>query len=204
MNPVARPWIGLVVKCLAALALVFAFVFFMRMQEEQSDVERYRSEGTLSRAEVTGRVTDQMVYSGRAGRSRSEDLQVLQVRFVPESPVRYADFPGTASLDDLPLPPAPSGDPLADSQFSDVIFVTRAVFDATQVGDVLTVVDTRYSGDGPEFYDDIRDFDPATYYPRIAIALLLGLAFAILAWRIGKAPVASGAARAAPLPPLVP
>ena len=70
MNAAARPWIAIVFKCLAVLALIFAFVFFMRMQEEQSLTDRYRSEGTVSRAIITDKEVDTVRYEGRRGLAR--------------------------------------------------------------------------------------------------------------------------------------
>ncbi|MCW3834696.1 hypothetical protein ACFQ1E_03485 [Sphingomonas canadensis] len=186
MNNAARPWIGLVFKCLAVLALIFAGIFFMRMQEEQSGIGRYRAEGSVSRAIVTGKKLDKQVYEGRAGRSRSKDVQVISVRFLPKSGVRYADYPAKVPESALPGPPRVTGDPMKDSTFSEVLWVPRDVYDRTSVGDVLTVVDTPYSGDGPELVSDIQAFDPAVFHPRIAIALALTLLFGLAGWWIGR------------------
>jgi hypothetical protein len=200
MNAIARPWIGLVFKCLAALALIVAFIFFMRMQDEQSFVDRYREDGTVSRAVVTEMSLDTVVYEGRRGRTRTSEIQVLSVRFNPESTVKYADLPGATADAELPGPPPLTGDIAKDSRFGEVIWVSREVYDRTKVGDSFIVVDTPYSGDGPELVEDIRDFDPSTFYPGIAIALVMMLVFAVIGWRISRASVLRGAGRVAPLP----
>jgi hypothetical protein len=199
MNAIARPWIGLAFKLLAMLAAIFAFVFFMTMDEEASDVDRYRSEGVVSRAVVTGKDVDQIRYSGRAGRSRTQDVQILEIRFAKDSPVAFADFPDEVSESELPVPPTPTGDPLIDGEFVEVIFVPQDVFNRINVGDMLTVVDTPYSGDGPEFHADIAGFDPSLFYPRIAIALVLMVVFAFIGWRISRASAVRGAAQVAPM-----
>jgi hypothetical protein len=200
MNAIARPWIGLVFKCLSLLAAIFAFIFFMNMQGEQSDVDRYRKEGVVSRAVVTDMKLDKMVYEARKGRTRSQDIQVLFVRFVPKSPVKYADYPAKVSDTELPVAPPLTGDVTKDSEFGDVIWVSREVYDKTKVGDSFTVVDTPYSGDGPELVSDIKDYDPSIYHPRIAIALALMLLFGFIGWRISKASALRGAAAVAPTP----
>ena len=178
----ARPWIGIIFKCLAALAVIFAFVFFMRMQEEQGIVDRYRQEGTVSRAVVTDKTLDQMVYQLRKGRSRRVDIQVLSVRFNPKSALTYADGVAASPDAELPGPPPLTGDLVTDSSYENVIWVSREVYDRTKVGDSFVVVDTPYSGDGPEPIEDIRDFDPSVFYPRIAIALVLAALFAAVGW----------------------
>ena len=140
MNSAARPWIALVFKCLAALALIFAFVFFMRMQDEQSLTDRYRAEGTVSRAIITDKEVDTVRYEGRRGRSRTEEWRMLWVRFDPESTVKYADFPATVSVEQLPGPTELTGDPVADSQGAEIITVPPEVYDSATVGDRLVVV----------------------------------------------------------------
>ena len=186
MNAAARPWIGLVFKCLAVLNLIFAFVFFMRMQEEQSIIERYRAEGTVSQAEVVGKQVDNVRVEMRRGRSRTEDWEMLTVRYAKDSPVRYADYAAQENVADLPAPPAASGDPVVDSESQTIIFVQPDVYNAVAVGDRLVVVDTIYSGDDPLFLDEVRDFDPADYYPGMGITLALMLLFGVIGWRIGR------------------
>lgn len=186
MNSAARPWIAIVIKCAAVLALIFAFVFFMRMQEEQSLVDRYRTEGTVSRAIVTDKEVDTVRYEGRRGRSRTEEWRMLWVRFDPESTVKYADFSATGSVGQLPGPTGLTGDPVADSQGAEIITVPAEVYDAANVGDRLVVVDTIYSGDGPLFYEEISEFDPASFYPGMGISLALMVALGLIGWRIGR------------------
>ena len=147
MNAIARPWIGLVFKCCAALALIVAFVFFMRMQEDQSFIDRYRADGTVSRAVVIGMERDTLTTTTRKGRSRRTDIQMLTVRFNPKSGLKYADYTGQA---DIPSAPPPTGNPMADSEFSEVIWVSNTAFEATKVGDSFVVVDTPYYAQAAE------------------------------------------------------
>lgn len=200
LNAAARPWVGIALKCLSVLALIIAFIFFMRMQEEQSVVARYQKEGVVSRAIVTDMHLDKMIHedSSRSGRRRSgtdrtraTDLQVLHVRFVPKSTVKYADYPAKVREADLPTAPALSGNVMADSEFGEVMFVPRPLYDRTNVGDMFVVVDTRFSGDGPRLISDIADFDASSHYAPIATALALTLILWLVAVRIGKAPPAS-------------
>jgi hypothetical protein len=186
MNPVVRHWFGVVLYCLALLAAIFAFIFFMRMQEEQSIVDRYRAEGVVSRAVVVDKKQDQLVREGRRGRTTRQDIYVLTVRYVPKSTVRYADFPGQVSEADLPLPPAPSGDPMTDMEYGGVIWVPKDLFQTISPGDTLVVVDTRYSGDDPEPYASIAEFDPTVFHPRIAIALAVMAVFGVLGLMVGR------------------
>lgn len=211
MNAVARPWIGLCFKLMAVLALIFAFVFFMRMDEVRSEVNRYKSKGTVSRAVVTDMSLDKLVYEGTSGRrgrggssSRTEDIQVLNVRFDAKSTVKFADYPVKVSEANLPVAPAVTGDTAKDGPNTDVIWVSRELYDRTKVGDMLTVVDTPYSGDGPELIADIRDFDPTEAYPNIAIALALAVLLWIIGWRISRASARRGIVEVAKMPGTLP
>lgn len=186
MNSAARPWIAIAFNCAAVLALIFAFVFFMRMQEEQSQVDRYRTEGTVSRAIVTDKEVDTVRYEGRRGRSRTEEWRMLWVRFDPESTVKYADFSATGNVGQLPGPTGLTGDPVADSQGAEIITVPAEVYDAANVGDRLVVVDTIYSSDGPLFYEEISEFDPASFYPGMGISLALMVVLGLIGWLIGR------------------
>ena len=179
MNIAVRPLIGLVIKCAAALALIFAFVFFMRMQEEQSFTDRYRDKGTVSRAVVTGLETDELVRTGRKGRTRKTDIQVLSVRFNPKSTLAFRDYEDGV---EVPAAPPSTGGAAEDWQYEDVIWVTRDVYAKTKIGDSFLVVDTPYSSDGPELIEDIRSFDPASFYPGIAISLVLAVVLAAVGW----------------------
>lgn len=179
MNSAARPWIGVVFKCASAIALIFAFIFFMRMQEEQSFTDRYRDKGTVSRAVVTGMETDELIRTGRKGRTTKTDIQVLSVRFNPKSTLAFRDYEDGV---EVPTAPPPSGDAVGDWEYADVIWVTKDVYARTKIGDSFLVVDTPYSGDGPELIEDIRDFDPASFYPGIAISLVLGAVLAAIGW----------------------
>ncbi|MCL9998333.1 MAG: hypothetical protein NBV68_03035 [Erythrobacter sp.] len=179
MTNAARPWIGLVFKCAAALALIFAFIFFMRMQEEQSFTERYRDKGTVSRAVVTGMETDELIRTGRKGRTTKTDIQVLSVRFNPKSTLAFRDYEEGV---EVPAAPPSTGGAAGDWEYSDVIWVTKDVYARTRIGDSFLVVDTPFSGDGPELIEDIRSFDPASFYPGIAISLVLGAVLAVIGW----------------------
>lgn len=200
LNAAARPWVSIAFKCMAVLALIFAFIFFMRMQDEQSVVARYQKEGVVSRALVTGKHLDKMVHengspSGKlrtgTGRTTTTALQVLHVRFVPKSTVKYAEYPTKVSEADLPMAPPLTGNIMTDSEFGEVMFVPRALYDSTNVGDMFVVVDTRFSGDGPRAISDIADFDERAFYGPIAVALVLALLLLLAAIRIAKVPPAS-------------
>lgn len=196
MNAVARPWIGLCFKLMAFLALIFAFVFFMRMDEERSTVENYRNSGTVSRAVVTDKSLDTVTYEGTGGRrgtrSRTQDIQVLSVRFDAKSAVKYADYPAKVAEADLPLAPPVTGDTAKDGPNMAVIWVSRELYDKTKVGDMLTVVDAPFSGFDPELVSDIQEFDPAKAYPNIAIALSLAVLLWLIGWRISRASMLRG------------
>lgn len=182
----ARPWIIVMFRCLCILALVFAFVFFMRMQEEQSTIDRYRAQGNVSRALVIEKNLDAIVLEGRAGRTRSQAVQLVRVRYVPDSTVRYADFPARVREANLPAPPPATGDALTDSRFTATMLVPRDTYDAVRIGQTVTVVDTPFSGDEPILHDDIANFDAAIFYPRIAAALFFALLFGFVSWRMGR------------------
>jgi hypothetical protein len=186
MNNTVSRWVGLVFKCLAALALIFAFVFFMRMQEETSKYGHLRNEGVVSRAVVTGKETDKMVTSRRGGRSSSVDLQVLHVRHVPKSTVKFADFGTTTKEADLPIAPPVTGEVLKDMAYGGVMFVPRELYDRTKVGDLLTVVNTPYDPGEPVLVSDVQAFDPSVYHPRMAIAAVLAVLFGLIGWVIGR------------------
>jgi hypothetical protein len=206
MNAVARPWIGLCFKLLAVLAFIFAFIFFMRMQEEQSRVDNYRNSGTVSKAVVTDKKKDTITTQTSGIRRRSSgsttesDIWVLSVRFAPKSTIKYADYPSKVKEVDLPVAPPLTGDTMKDGESVESMWVSRDLYDKTKVGDMLTVVDAPFSGFGPELVSDIRDFDPSIYYPRMAIALFLMLLFWSIGRRISKASMLRGIAAVSTVP----
>jgi hypothetical protein len=192
MNAAARPWIGIVFKCLCVVALIFAFVFFMRMQEEQSKYDKLRTQGVVSRALVAEKSQDEIERQssgiGRrsSGSTTSTDIFVLMVRHVPKSTVRYSDFPTKVKEADLPAAPPVSGDPMKDSENMGIIWVPREVYERTGVGDMLTVANTPWDSDSPVLVSEIEAFDASIYYPRMAIALLLAVVLGLIGWRIGR------------------
>lgn len=193
MNATARPWIALCFKLMAVLALIFAFIFFMRMQEEQSANDDYRDQGVVSRALITEKSLDEQTnqHSGlrrrSSGYTTTTDLFVLSVRHVPKSDVAFADFPGKVAEADLPVAPAPTGDPMADSAFGGVMFVPESVYRQVDVGDMLTVVNTPWDSSEPVLVADVNAFDASGFYPGIAISLVLTVLFWLIGWRMGRA-----------------
>lgn len=195
MKAAARPWLGLVFKCLSVLALVFAFIFFMRMMDEQSENDKLRSQGVVSRALVTDKKQDSSVSthrSGRKGRSSyttTNELWLLNVRHVPKSTVKYADFPGKVKEANLPVAPPLTGDLMKDSANIGVMWLPKETYEKTNVGDMLTVVNTPWSSGSPVLVSEVEAFDPSPFYPRIGIALVLMVLFWLVGHRIGKARV---------------
>lgn len=193
MNAAARPWMGIFFKCLSVLALIFAFVFFMRMQEEQSANDKLRMQGVVSRALVVDKEKDQVLTSHSSGRrgnssyATSNDRWVLHVRHVPKSPVKYADYPARVKEADLPVAPPETGDPLKDTGYGGVIIASEALFDRTKVGDMITVANTPWDSTVPVPVAQIEAFDPAPFYPRMAIAMVLAVMFWLIGRRFAKA-----------------
>jgi hypothetical protein len=193
MNDAARPWIGLFFKCLAVLAGIFAFIFFMRMDEESSFYQKLRDSGVVSRALVTDKQVDSARIEGRRGRSRTVEYNFIHIRHVPKSTVKFSDFPAKVKEADLPKAPPVTGDPLKDGGYSGIMDVPQATYDAIKVGDMLTVVNTPWDSDSPVQVSDIGTFDPSVYYPRMG----LSLALMVLFWLIGRRISKGGTARAA-------
>lgn len=193
MNAVARPWIGLCFKLLALLAAIFAFIFFMRMQEDQSANDKLRGQGVVSRALVTAKEKDKTTtrHSGLTrrgnGYTTQNDIWVLSVRHVPKSAVKFADLGAKVKEADLPVAPPLTGDPLKDSENGGVMWVSQAVYEKTKVGDMLTVVNTPWDSTSPVLVAEVKAFDPAPYYPRMAIALALMVLFWLIGRRISQA-----------------
>lgn len=189
MNARARPWIGLCFKLMALLALIIAFVFFMRMQEEQSANDKLRNQGVVSRALVVDKAKDSLTTQHSGLRRRSSgyttetDLWVLTVRHVPKSTVAYADYPAKVKESDLPTAPALTGDPMTDSAHQGIMWVSQAVYDAAKVGDMLTVVNTPWDSESPVLVAEVAAFDPSPFYPGIAVSLILSAVFAAIGWR---------------------
>jgi hypothetical protein len=130
-----------------------------------------------------------LVVEGRRGRSRSSDLNVIRVRHVPKSEVKYADFPSKVSEADLPVAPPETGDALKDSDYTGIMFVTKEVYERTNAGDMLTVVNTPWDKNAPELVEDVRNFDDgASFQPYIGISLVLTVVFGVIGWWIGRAP----------------
>jgi hypothetical protein len=193
MNAVARPWIGLCFKLMALLAAIFAFVFFMRMQEEQSENDGYRNQGVVSRALVTAKERDKTTtrHSGLTRRSSGyttqNDIWVLMIRHVPKSTVKFADFPAKVKEADLPVAPPLTGDPMKDMENGGVMWVSQELYDKARPGDMLTVVNTPWDSTSPVLVSEVNAFDPSPFYPRMAIALALMVLFWLIERRISKA-----------------
>lgn len=206
MNAVARPWIGLCFKLLAVLAFIFAFIFFMRMQEEQSENDKLRNQGVVSRALVTAKEQDTITTQSSGLRRRSSgtttenDIWVLSVRHVPKSTVKYADFPSKVKEADLPVAPKLTGDPMKDSGYGGVMWVSEEIYNKTKVGDMLTVVNTPWDSGSPVQVTEVEAFDPSPYYPKMAIALFLTLLFWLIGRRISKASMLRGVAAVSTVP----
>lgn len=206
MNAVARPWIGLCFKLLAVLALIFAFIFFMRMMDDQSENDKLRNQGVVSRALVTAKEKDQTTTQTSGLRRRSSgstttnDIWVLSIRHVPKSTVKYADFPSKVKEADLPVAPALTGDPMKDAGNAGVMWVTEEFYNKTKVGDMLTVVNTPWDSESPVMVSEVEAFDPSPYYPKMAIALALMLIFWFIGRRISKASMLRGIAAASTVP----
>jgi hypothetical protein len=198
MNAAARPWIGLFFKISAFLALIIAFIFFMKMQEEQSANDKLRNQGVVSRALVTEKKQDTTTtqHSGMGRRSSGytteNDIWVLTVRHVPKSTVKFADFPSRVKEADLPVAPPVTGDPLKDSGNIGIMWVSKELYDRARVGDILTVVNTPWDSESPVLVSEVEAFDPSPYYPRMAIALFLMVLFWFIGRRISKAPALQG------------
>lgn len=204
MNAAARPWIGLFFKLLAVLAGIFAFIFFMRMEEESSFYSKLQTSGVVSRALVTDKELDSARYEGRKGRSRTVEYRFIHIRHVPKSTVKFSDYPAKVKEADLPLAPAVTGDPLKDSAYSGIMDVPMSTYEAIKVGDMLTVVNTPWDADSPVLISTIGAFDPSVYYPRMAIALVLMIAFWMIGRRISKASFVQGVVEATRIPGTVP
>lgn len=186
MNMDAKPWIKVVFNCLALLSAIFAFIFFMRMDEEQSKNNQFRNHGVVSRALVTDLERDEMVRELSRGRSRTTDLYVINVRHVPKSTVKFADFPDTVTEDKLPVAPPVTGNIMEDMDFNGVMFVPKAVYSSTKVGDYLNVVATPFDTGAPALVSEVQSFEASDYYPRIAIAVALAVAFFSIGLLFGK------------------
>ena len=173
MNASARPWVVICLYCVSALALIGAFVFFMRMQEDQSANSKLRSYGVVSRALVVEKKEDTTVVEQRRGRSRTVEYKILIVRHVPLSTVKFADFPSKTPEAALPVAPPLTGNPMADSKFGGVMFVPAQVYEKTRVGDRLTVVNTPWDREEPVLVSEVNAFKGGEYYPHIAGLLVL-------------------------------
>ena len=185
LNPhrqaLVRYWWGVCLKCLAALAFIGVLGAFLKLQDRQSELRRLRNEGVVSRAVVTEKDVDTVTTKTRRGGSSSYEVRTLRVRHNPKSPVKFADV-GT-KVPEADLPP-----PLPDDRDAPIGFirVDDALFEKTQVGDVLTVVNTPYSPNSPEFYIDVRDFSAAGHYQFMALCAGLAVGFYMLARRFTK------------------
>jgi hypothetical protein len=189
MNAAARPWVRIVFYCMSFLALIFAFIYFMRIIEEDGDNMRLRNQGVVSRALVVEKKLDTLVREGRRGRSTSTDLNVLRVRHVKKSPVKYADFPSKVAEADLPVAPPKTEGVADDLDYGGIMWVTAEVYARTNVGDMLTVVNTPFDPESPVLVSDVRTFDGgASYYPWIGLSLGLTVVFGFIGWWIGRAP----------------
>jgi hypothetical protein len=194
MNAKARPYIAIVFYLSAFLALIFAFIYFMRMQEEAGDIHRLKVQGHVSRAIVTGKKEDSITRTEQSGtrrsssatRTTSSPINVLNIRFEPRSTVPFADY-GT-KVQDAGLPGAPplTGNVMADGQYVGVMWVSDEVFAATKVGDTLIVVNTPFNRSAPKLVSEVRAYDGSSAYPWIGGSLLLAAAFGLIGLFISR------------------
>ncbi len=181
MNPVARHWWALCLKMIALLCFIGAFIAFMRLQEEESELHRLRNQGVVSQAVVTSKEVDEITRRSRRGRTSSSQINVLMVRHNPKSTIPYADLGTKVKETDLP-PPVPES---KDAPIG-VMWVNDEVFAKTQVGDLLTVVNTPYNKTSPELVSDVRDFSPRNFHLAIGVFLALTFLIWLPARRLGK------------------
>lgn len=186
MNAQARPWVAIVLYCVSVLSLIVAFVFFMRMQEDQSAITHLREQGVVSRALVVEKKEDKTVVEGRRGRSRTIQYKILQVRHVPKSTVPFADFPAKVAESNLPVAPPPTGDPMGDSEYVGVMFVPASVYDKTKIGDLLTVVNTPWDRSEPVLVSDVNAFKSGEYNLLVGLALVVMVLSGLAGWFVGR------------------
>ena len=84
------------------------------------------------------------------------------------------------------MAPKVTGEVLKDMGFGGVMFVPRALYDTSKVGDMLVIVNTPYDPEEPTLVSDVQAFDPAIYHPRMAIASALGVLFGLAGWLVGR------------------
>lgn len=189
MNAAARPYVRIVFYCLALLAAIFAFIFFMRMMEETSKFEKLRTHGVVSRALVVEKKLDTLIRERRRGNDTRTDINVVRVRFVPKSTVAYADFPSKVAEADLPSAPPMAEGAMDDGTYGGVMWVTTELYERTNVGDMLTVVNTPWDSSSPVLAEEVRTFDGGvSFQPYIAISLVMTVVFGVIGWWIGRAP----------------
>lgn len=181
MKSAAKPWIVLCVKCIAVLCFIGAFIAFMKLNERTSELHRLRTVGVVSRAVVTDKEVDTIRRQQRKGKSTTSEIRVLTVRHNPKSTIAYADMDTKVQEADLP-PPLPEG---KDAPIG-IMHVGLDLYDQTNIGDVLTVVNTPYRPGGPELYTDIRDFTPDAHYQFMGLFGVLGVVFWLVARRVNK------------------
>jgi len=80
---------------------------------------------------------DKLVRQGRKGKSTSSKINVVMVRQNPKSTITYADYGTKIRESDLPPPLAEAKDALIG-----IMWVNDEMYAKTQVGDVLTVINT--------------------------------------------------------------
>jgi hypothetical protein len=182
MNTKAKQWVVILFNSLSVLAVLFSIIFFFRMDEESSKHKRFVEKGVVSRAVIMEKNLDKATYQGSRGKSRSVKLNVIRVRHVQKSLVKYADFPMKVQESELPKAPPPSGNSTIEMDYSGIMFVTDELYSRAKVGDVLTVVNTPYEPQAPVLIADVRAYSPNAFYPGIGLSLLLAVCF----WFVGR------------------
>ena len=199
MTVQARPFVAVALYMCAILALIFAFIFFMRMDEEVQNIERFKTHGHVSRAVVMSKLADRIERTERSGlrssnsatRTTSSPINVLTIRFEPRSTVTFKDYVNGVEDGTLPKAPPVTGNTMSDGQYAGVMLVSDHLFAAIAVGDILTVVNTPFNRSAPRLVSEVRGFDPTSTYAWIMASLLLSLLFAGVAMRISKAKTTS-------------
>ncbi|MDF7775412.1 hypothetical protein P1X14_09150 [Sphingomonas sp. AOB5] len=193
MRKAGKLW-GFVVKLMALLALIGAFIAFMRMQEDVSLYDKLKTQGHVSRAIIESKNIEEIerrmpgTRRRTSGTTTTSEVQFLQFRFDKKSTVTFADFAsGKAGEAALPPVPARTGDPVEDGKAFGISRVSRGTYDKAQVGATVVVANVPWNPDSPVLVEEINSFTPAGYYPWIGGLVFLAIVLWLLGRRIGKA-----------------
>ena len=177
---VKKRLLGLIFKCFAIISLLVAIGLFLKLDGEQSDLDRFINEGMVSKGLVVDKHQDTSISASTNSRGKTRRVQLsynmIYVTYDPASKIPYADL--GSKLQQADLPNAAELDEESSNGAS--ITLSKAGYAKVKVGETVAIVRSPY-GD-TQLVAEVRSFSPNGSYMWMAILVVL----AVMLWFVGR------------------